>query len=150
LLKFIADASDKGYDIAEGSIAVMLESIERKQTDNLNQTISKALFRIQERWELKNKDLAAILFVNEATVSRWKKAEEIPLGNKKDIETIRAFLSIYRSLGAMFTDEENKLVWLRSPHEAFGGETPWDFAVKNPAHIYELTNYLNFVRGLGA
>jgi hypothetical protein len=84
--------------------------------------VTKAALRASARLEVSNKELARILGVSEATVSRMGSgAYTLPPG-QKPFELALLFVRLYRSLDSIVGgDQKVAQAWLRAENTALGG-----------------------------
>ncbi|GEM_PF-997240 len=117
------------------------------------QVLGKVLHRVQASWNFTNVEMALLLRVKPNTYGHWMKKHEIPFQKppySSEIEILIALLSIFRSLGSMFTSFSDQILWLKTPHPHFAGKSPLEFAKNSCENIFYLKQYLDFVRGRGA
>lgn len=113
----------------------------------------KVLSRIQQDWEFTNLDMARLLHVRANTYGNWMARKETPYQKPPylpETELIITVLSIFRSLGAMFSSPKDQILWLRTGHPDFRGDSPLKFAQASCENLYYLKAYLDYVRGRGA
>lgn len=130
----------------------------KKKNDHLDparagQTLGKTLFRLQDKWNFSNDEMARLIGVRPNTYGGWKKKSEIPIKKppySPEIELIIALLSTYRSLGSMFSSAKDQRLWLNSIHPDFGNKTPLEYAKKSYENVFSLKQYLDYIRGRGA
>lgn len=83
---------------------------------------AKALLRAAQLLDLSARDVAAVIGLSEASVSRLKRADEAPRLAGKAYELALLFIRLYRSLDAiMGGDDEASRKWLRAQNSALGG-----------------------------
>jgi len=87
-----------------------------------NRVMTMAVVRAAEKLGLSGKDLALILGVSEATVSRMRKEEYRLEEGTKPFELGALFVRLFRSLDAI-TGGDGKVAhaWLRNENRALGG-----------------------------
>lgn len=84
--------------------------------------VTKALLRAVERLDLANKDLAKILGLSEASVSRMSRGALSLAPEQKSFELALLFVRLYRSLDSIAGgDAQVARVWLRAENTALGG-----------------------------
>lgn len=84
--------------------------------------VAKALVRAADRLGLTNRELARILGLSEASVSRLRRRAFRPGRHDKAFELAVLLLRLYRSLDAVCGGDLAVMRrWLRSPNEALGG-----------------------------
>ncbi len=122
-------------------------------SEKSRQVLGKALRRLQETWQFNNTEMATLLRVKPNTYGYWMKKEELPFQSppySAEMELVLVLFSVFRSLGAMFVSASDQLIWLKSVHPDFAGESPLDFAKKSSENLFYLKQYLEYVRGRGA
>ena len=81
--------------------------------------LSKAALRAADRLGLSGRQLADIVGVSEATVSRWKRGESLLEQGSKPFELAALLVRIFRSLDAITGgDEAVARRWLTAPNAA--------------------------------
>ena len=84
--------------------------------------VTKALLRAAARLELASKDLARILGLSEATVSRMSRGTYVLSPDQKPFELALLFVRLYRSLDSIVGgDPQVARAWLRTENTALGG-----------------------------
>lgn len=84
--------------------------------------VTKALLRAAARLELASKDLARILGLSEATVSRMNRGAYVLTPDQKPFELALLFVRLYRSLDSIAGgDVAVARAWLRAENKALGG-----------------------------
>ncbi len=84
--------------------------------------VTKALLRAAARLELASKDLARILGLSEATVSRMSRGVYVLTPEQKPFELALLFVRLYRSLDSIVGgDAAVARTWLRAENTALGG-----------------------------
>lgn len=84
--------------------------------------VTKALLRAAERLGLANKDLAKILGLSEASVSRMSRGALSLAPEQKSFELALLFVRLYRSLDSIAGgDAQVARIWLRVENTALGG-----------------------------
>lgn len=128
-------------------------SVQKSKTLSQNEqskVLWRSLARIQEKWGLNDTELAQLLHVNKATLSRWREAEETPVrSDKVKDEVLSNFIAVFRSLGAMFQNPGDQKIWLTSPHMDFGA-SPFELMIQSVAGLFYVRSYLDYIRGRGA
>ena len=83
--------------------------------------LTKATVRAADRLGLSGRQLADIVGVSEATVSRWKRGESPLQPGSKPFELAALLVRIFRSLDAITgCDEAVARRWLAAPNTALG------------------------------
>ncbi|HEX2580496.1 MAG TPA: antitoxin Xre/MbcA/ParS toxin-binding domain-containing protein [Dongiaceae bacterium] len=81
--------------------------------------VTKAVVRAADLLRMSNRNLAAIIGVSEATVSRMKGGKFLLTEGDKPFELGVLLVRLYRSLDALFGgDGEGAAAWLRNPNTA--------------------------------
>ena len=81
--------------------------------------LTKAALRAADRLGLSGRQLAGIVGVSEATVSRWKRGDSLLESGSKPFELAALVVRIFRSLDAITGgDEAVARRWLASPNTA--------------------------------
>ena len=84
--------------------------------------VTKALLRTAARLELASKDLARILGLSEATVSRMSRGTYVLAPEQKPFELALLLVRLYRSLDSIAGgDVAVARAWLRAENTALGG-----------------------------
>ena len=82
--------------------------------------LTKAALRAAKRLRMTNRELAAVLGVGQATVSRAGAGRALP-GEGKALELAALFVRLYRSLDAIVGgDDATAAAWLRADNTALG------------------------------
>lgn len=118
-----------------------------KLKPDAEQVISKAVFRASDYLELTNAELAKIIGVSEATVSRARNRGAQLTNNPKVQEIALLFVRLYRSLDAFIGGEDEiSAKWLRAPNKAFG-KTPAEM-IMTLSGLIMVIDYLDAARGV--
>jgi transcriptional regulator with XRE-family HTH domain len=81
--------------------------------------LTKAALRAADRLGLSGRQLAEIVGVSEATVSRWKRGESLLEPGSKPFELAALLVRVFRSLDAITGgDEAVARRWLAAPNKA--------------------------------
>lgn len=108
--------------------------------------LTKAALRAAKRLRMTNRELAAVLGVGQATVSRAAAGRPLP-GEGKALELAALFVRLYRSLDAIVGgDDATAAAWLRADNTALG-RPPAD-AIGTVAGLAETLAYLDARRAL--
>jgi hypothetical protein len=84
--------------------------------------VTKALLRAAGRLELVSKDLARILGLSEATISRMNRGNYVLSPDQKPFELALLLVRLYRSLDSIAGgDPQVARAWLRAENKALGG-----------------------------
>jgi len=109
--------------------------------------INKAVLRAADYLKLSNAELAKIIGVSEASVSRAKNNGASLTNNQKVQEVALLFVRLYRSLDAFIGGEDAvSAKWLRAQNKAFG-KSPAEMIVTLPGLI-AVIDYLDAARGI--
>jgi hypothetical protein len=114
--------------------------------------VFEAVEFLQDTWNLSGSALAKLLRIPVNTVNFWLARKRIPLGEppfEPRMEALVNLLAIHRSLHAMFSERENQLAWLKTPHPELGG-VPLDLIRESFSGLLLVRQYLDYVRGRGA
>ena len=107
--------------------------------------LGKALFRAMEKLGLKQDELAAILGVSPATLSRRQSARLFDPDSKEG-EIGLQIVRIFRSLDALFGGNERQSAeWFASANHHLGG-VPREL-VRNVVGLIHVAEYLDAMRG---
>lgn len=83
--------------------------------------VAKAVARAADRLALANRELAAVLGLSEASVSRLRHGRFAPDPRSKPFELAVLLVRLFRALDAITGgDEAVARAWLRNPNEALG------------------------------
>lgn len=109
--------------------------------------VTRAVLRAADRLAVSNAELAEILGVSQATVSRMRNHDR-PLGEKdKSFELAVHFIRLFRSLDSVFGgDETVARAWLRGHNTSLG--TPPIEAVKTISGLMDAVAYLDSRRAV--
>jgi uncharacterized protein (DUF2384 family) len=103
--------------------------------------LTKATLRAAEKLNLKNKALARIIGVSEATISRMKQGDYPLNPDQKPFELALLFVRLYRSLDAVVGgDDKVAAAWLKNANTALDG-TPLTLIQTVPG----LTNVIQYL-----
>lgn len=108
--------------------------------------LRKALFRAADRLELKQDDLAAVLGLSAATISRLARQQSTLAPDSKEGELALLFLRMFRSLDALLGHEQDKAKsWLNADNYDLGG-VPRE-RIKTIEGLVDVVRYLDAMRG---
>lgn len=108
--------------------------------------LTKATLRAAKRLKMTNRELAAVLGVGQATVSRAGAGRPLP-SEGKALELAALFVRLYRSLDAIAGgDDATAAAWLRADNSALGCR-PVD-AISTVAGLTDTLAYLDARRAL--
>jgi len=107
--------------------------------------LTKALLRAAELMELSSANLARILGVSEASVSRLVSGSRTVDPDSKEGELALLLVRVYRSLDALVgTDAGQRKAWLHSPNRALNGR-PVEL-IQRADGLVSVVNYLDAMR----
>lgn len=107
--------------------------------------LTKALLRAADLLDLSSANLARILGVSEASVSRLVSGARSVDPSSKEGELALLLVRVYRSLDALVgTDPAQRKAWLRSPNRALSGR-PSDL-IQRADGLVAVVNYLDAMR----
>jgi len=107
--------------------------------------LTKALLRAADLLDLSSANLARILGVSEASVSRLVSGARSVDPSSKEGELALLLVRVYRSLDALVgTDAAQRKAWLRSPNRALNGR-PSDL-IQRADGLVAVVNYLDAMR----
>jgi DNA-binding XRE family transcriptional regulator len=114
-------------------------------TDAASAVTTKAVLRVAERLEVSQRDLARILGVSEATVSRLSSGRVTLDVDRKEGELALLLIRIFRSLDALVADAAKARAWFHARNSHLGG-VPAERArtIEGLVHVAE---YLDAMRG---
>jgi transcriptional regulator with XRE-family HTH domain len=109
--------------------------------------VAKAFIRAGEKLKLTNRELAEIVGLSEASVSRVRSGDAKLLTNNKPRELATLFLRLYRSLDAIVGgDDMVSARWMRNANTALGG-APIDL-IASAQGLVRVTDYLDSRRAV--
>lgn len=107
--------------------------------------LTKATLAAAARLGLRNKHLAEVIGVSEATVSRWQSGRGLD-ANRKEGELALLFLRLYRSLDALIGGDDIKArSWMHAENDHVGG-VPAD-RIRTVEGLVDVVQYLDAMRG---
>jgi len=106
--------------------------------------VTKAVRRVAEKLDVSQKDLARILGVSEATVSRLASGKTLDL-DRKEGELALLFVRVFRSLDALVGDEAKARAWFHAHNDHLGG-VPAE-RVRTVEGLVHVAEYLDAMRG---
>lgn len=110
------------------------------------QVLTKAVMRVAEIWQLRNVELAEILGLSEASVSRLRAGQFRLTPTSKPGELALLLIRLFRGLDAfMGGHEENQRLWLAAPNSAFGA--PPAIAIRRVEGLAYAVQYIDAMRG---
>jgi transcriptional regulator with XRE-family HTH domain len=113
-------------------------------SDARNAVVTKAVRRVAEALGVSQKDLARILGVSEATVSRFATGNPIDV-ERKEGELALLFVRMFRSLDALVGSEAKAREWFHAKNSHLGG-VPAE-RVRKVEGLVHVTEYLDAMRG---
>jgi len=117
------------------------------------QVLYKVLAAIQADWGFNNVTMARLIHIRANTYGYWLKNQKIPIGAppfSADMEAVIVLIAIHRSLSAIFNRPADQVIWFKSPHPDFKGQSPLESAIDSVQGLFFLRAYLDYVRGRGA
>lgn len=123
---------------------MVAEALTRTTPDS-GEVLTKAVLRAAERLEVPAKDLAEILGVSRASLSRLQRKRRIDPDSKEG-ELALLFLRVFRSLDALLGgDREQCRRWLHAPNHHLSG-TPAEL-LRSVTGLVRVAEYLDAMRG---
>jgi DNA-binding XRE family transcriptional regulator len=116
----------------------------KPSSEDANAVVTKAVRRVADKLEVSQKDLARILGVSEATVSRFAIGKLIEV-DRKEGELALLFIRVFRSLDALVGDEAKARAWFHAHNEHLGG-VPAE-RVRTVEGLVHVAEYLDAMRG---
>ena len=108
--------------------------------------LSKAAVRAADRLRVSQKDLASILGISPASVSRLCSGDRLLSANDSEGQRAVLFLRIYRSLDSLLGGEQEKVAaWFRAENKHLGG-VPAEL-LKGVRGLVHVADYLDAMRG---
>ncbi len=107
--------------------------------------VTKAVLRVANYLGVSQKDLARILGLSEATVSRMTSGRLTVDVDRKEGELALLFVRIFRSLDALVGDPEKARVWFHAPNAHVSG-VPAE-RVRTIEGLVHVAEYLDAMRG---
>lgn len=116
-------------------------------SDQKREILSKAVLRAAELLKMRHSELATVIGLSEATISKMAR-QNYPLPNDtKKLEIAALFIRLYRSLDALVGGEDTVAAqWLRNENLAL--ETRPIEAIKTLTGLYNVVAYLDARRAL--
>jgi len=109
-----------------------------------NAVVTKAVRRVAEALGVSQKELARLLGVSEATVSRFGATKLIEV-DRKEGELALLFVRVFRSLDALVGGEEKARAWFHAHNDHLGG-VPAE-QVRTVLGLVHVAEYLDAMRG---
>ena len=110
-------------------------------------TLAKAVINAATLLGLKQSELAPVLGLSPATISRMANGEYALDQGAKSWEFAALFVRLFRSLDALVgSNEEHARAWLQSSNRAFGA-APREL-IANAEGLVRVVHYLDSARGL--
>jgi len=107
--------------------------------------LTRAVLRAARFLELAQTDLARVIGLSEASVSRMANGQKPLEQDSKPWQLAALFVRLFRSLDAIVgSDDEAARAWLRSPNLALGG-VPLEL-IRDPAGLVRTVDYLDAAR----
>ena len=116
----------------------------RHESPQPEAVVTKAVLRAADRFAIRRSELAAIIGVSEASLSRMSSGSATVSGTSQELALL--LVRLYRSLDSWLGgDEEAAKAWLRAPNTHLRG-TPVDLMQTVPGLIHVI-EYLDAMRG---
>lgn len=110
------------------------------------QVLTKAVIKAADHMTLKNGELARILGVSDATVTRMRRAEHTLQRGTKTFELAQILLRLFRSLDSITGgDDRSSSSWLRAENSALG--RPPLTLMQSIVGLTSVVDYLDSRRG---
>ncbi len=107
--------------------------------------LTRAALRAAALLELPQSELARVLGVSPATVSRWASGNKALVPDSKAWQLAALFVRLFRALDAIVgSDDAAARAWLASPNVALGGEPR--ALLRDPAGLVRTVDYLDAAR----
>ena len=107
--------------------------------------LSKATIRAAQKLGLRNRVLASVIGLSEATISRMSKDDFVLSHDSKSFELSAMFVRLFRGLDAIVGgDETVAKAWLANPNTALGDSSgcvsspPWMIRVRSAVSLGQL------------
>jgi transcriptional regulator with XRE-family HTH domain len=124
----------------------MREKGQQAERTRKSLVITKAFLRAVEFLEMSRSDVALLLGISEASLTRLFQGGRAIESPAKEGEIATYFLRLYRSLDTLFGgNRENSVKWFKSSNTHLGG-VPIEL-VKSIGGLVEVTGYLDAMRG---
>ncbi len=107
--------------------------------------MTKAVVRVAQKLDLSQKDLARVLGLSEATVSRLMGGKLLLDVSRKEGELALLLVRLFRSLDALVADELKARGWFHAPNAHLGG-VPAE-RVRTVEGLVHVAEYLDAMRG---
>ena len=124
-----------------------MSKLERAPSPDAGRTLAKAVMNAAALLGLKQSELAPILGLSTATISRMANGEYALDQAAKSWEVAALFVRMFRSLDALVgSNEEHARAWLESSNRAFGAAPKK--LIANVEGLVRVVHYLDASRGL--
>jgi transcriptional regulator with XRE-family HTH domain len=124
----------------------MRDKTQQAERTKKSLVITKAFLRAVEFLEMSRSDVALLLGISEASLTRLFQGGRAIEPPTKEGEIATYFLRLYRSLDTLFGgNRENSVRWFKSSNTHLGG-VPIEL-VKSIGGLVEVTGYLDAMRG---
>lgn len=122
------------------------EALDPPGTEQEQVVVTKAVLRAAERLDLTGTELARVLGVSEASLSRMKQESRFVKAGDKEWELALLFLRFYRSLDGLAGPElANVQAWFNAPN-AHLGDVPRQL-IQRIEGLTDAVRYLDAMRG---
>ncbi len=109
--------------------------------------LAKAAIRAARRLEMRNVELARVLGVSEAVISKIDRHGDALPNDAKKLELTKLFIRLFRSVDAIVGgDDDVSAKWLRNENIVFG-QKPID-AIQSITGLVDVVSYLDARRAL--
>ena len=111
----------------------------------------KALSFLKNGWGLAYTEIALMIQVPEQTLNRWFSKKKIHRDKSLTLDSrlsLFDLLRIHQNLYSMFSEKNNQLAWLKTPHSNFG-KPPLE-VMKERGGLNRVRCYLDAIRDRGA
>lgn len=110
------------------------------------QVLTKAVLNLAQNYELNGKQLAAIIGLSEASISRLHQGKSLLNPHSKEGEMALLLIRLYRGLNALVGNNHSKArLWLNAPNHYFR-QKPVEM-LHSVTGLVEVVNYLDAMRG---
>ncbi len=118
----------------------------RGKSTPLKTALYQVLFGIEDRWQLGQQELAAILHRSASTISDWKKNEAVAVSQDRPSPNdaqIYEFIELYDSVSSLFVRLEDQIRWLTTPSPDFHSKSPLQLLKASPKNLYALREWVD-------
>ena len=115
------------------------------QQPSADAVVTKAVLRVAAALDVSQKELARVLGLSEATVSRLMSGKLLLDAERKEGELALLLVRVYRSLDALVGDEAKSRAWFHADNVHLGG-IPAE-RVRTVEGLVHVAEYLDAMRG---